>query len=836
MATDALAQARLETLKQQQRGLVTGLVWGFLALALLAGWLYAKDWEEGFPAVIGTAVLALIMLVLAIWQFRLGRRAGPGPAEAETMLRGGRRMLARALFAVAGILLALLIWLAIQRGFTMALPELSSGVILAIIGLGAGTFLFAEPGARLNQDQVLQQLAARRQPLMVGLFVVGGISVAACLVVTFTTGVSTAFPEAVGAGLVGLVAVWAALWLLVNAATPLTPTRLRILTLTVGGLVGLIIAVMTIIRAVMWWNDVFAGGLRTWQGEGSWRLWVCFYVELLGLVILYASLLLAYPDIRVNVLLRRLLFGYNAVLTGLLLLAILVVINVTVYAYYPYTFEWTKTRGLYSLSPKSKHLLENLKEPVTIYVLMSAGAESYRDVRTLLQNVQIYTNRVQVEYISPDLQVDRFRKLMQRFPKLAQERNPMERGGARGLLVVYGPDTGEVNKPPPNAFIPAGSLTETRPVGRNEPGEPPKVFREFKGEDLLMTELRTLARGGEQSVIYFTQGHGELDIRDNEPGTINGAGLFVELLKKKRYQVRGLVWGPPPKKGGDPLLSYSQKGPESPHEVPRDATTLIIAQPQLPYEKDVLATLEKYAESKGRLMVLSNIKVQPNTFTRVETGLEALLKKYGVELGNDFILTYRGRLPEVSVAVPPRRSTNEIARAFQNTTQFYVQMARTVKPLTGQGAYHAQTILEVRSPPNPPVFWAEKDLQNLRNLDGYLRSLTRDQIEDLRSTEPLPVGVAVSDKDRPMLVVYGDALMISNDVRFPQIRYFDLMASSLEWLAGRPENIGIEPRKDSFFRFHSPTIHFGRMVFLPTGLILLSLLGVGAGVWVVRRR
>jgi hypothetical protein len=836
MASDAdvLAQGRLETLRRQHGTMVVGLFWGAVVLALLTAWLAVRHWQEARPVVVGAAVLTLAALALAVWQLRAGFAAGREPGPAEAALRRQRRPVAFVVFLIAGVLLLLLLWLATQQGWLAVFPEFLSGVVVALVGLGAGALLLLEPGVAFSQERVLQNLAALRQPLLVGLLVVGAGLVVLGIVVLVTQGPREAFPEIAGSGLLGLLLVGAGLYLLLTPGTALTPANLRVVVLTVGGLAGLVVAVLTVLRALLWWNEYFAAGVTAWRGEGAWRLWVCFYVELLGLAVIFGSLLLARADIRVNPVMRRLLFGYNTALTGLLLLAALVVFNVTVYAWYPYTFEWTKTRGLYSLSDKSKATLEGLKEPVTVYVTMSQRTPDFIDVRTLLQNVQTFTNKVRVEYISPDLQVDRYEALLKKFPKLAQEKRA---GGARGVLVVYGPEGTKTT--PPNAFIPEASLSGTRAGPERGENEPPGFLREFKGESLLMTELRFLAKGGVRPAVYFTQGSREPDLAD--VSTRRGTGLLAKYLRDQRYEVRGLVWGAPPPgaKAAGALTAYSQKDLDAPHEVPADAMAVVIVQPQVRYPKGALDALRKYLDGKGKLLVLTNPLAAPPSFTLIETGLEDLLAKYGVELGKGYILHLNPSDPReppfVNRAIVSSEGKNPLA-AFQDIV-FTVRTARTVRPQTGAGAYRAETILEVPLLNVQPIIWSESDLRTMRDPEVYVRSLLRDPQELVQkaSRDPLPVGVAVKDgKDQPTLVAFGDATLAYNERAQSEI-YAALLSSSLEWLAGRPENIGIEPRKTNFFTFRRE-VSIPGMVFLPAGLIALGLLGVGAGVWVVRRR
>src|SRR5437762_2027264 len=101
------------------------------------------------------------------------------------------------------------------------------------------------------------------------------------------------------------------------------------LILAVGGVSGFLVWVLSLVLAYRWSATIF-GGLEAWQGPNWWQLWVCVLAMLGGLAIMFVSLLPARAVERSNMVLRRLLYGYNAVLTGLLLLAILMVVNVLV--------------------------------------------------------------------------------------------------------------------------------------------------------------------------------------------------------------------------------------------------------------------------------------------------------------------------------------------------------------------------------------------------------------------------------------------------------------------------------------------------------------------------
>jgi hypothetical protein len=88
------------------------------------------------------------------------------------------------------------------------------------------------------------------------------------------------------------------------------------------------------------------------------------------------------------------------------------------------------------------------------------------------------------------------------------------------------------------------------------------------------------------------------------------------------------------------------------------------------------------------------------------------------------------------------------------------------------------------------------------------------------------------------MAVFGFASFITNP-RLDETRgvaaFFDFFAGTLDWLREKATNIGIEPRQYKNYMLEQSTSAF-RLVFLPGILALVCIVGLGAGVWVVRRR
>ncbi len=68
---------------------------------------------------------------------------------------------------------------------------------------------------------------------------------------------------------------------------------------------------------------------------------------------------------------------------------------------------------------------------------------------------------------------------------------------------------------------------------------------------------------------------------------------------------------------------------------------------------------------------------------------------------------------------------------------------------------------------------------------------------------------------------------------------FDLIGVTVDWLRDRPPvaAVGIEAKKYQEYRFPEPAgVDTTRLLYLPLTLGLLAVVGLGAGVWVIRRK
>lgn len=841
----------MQPLLSQRRFLGWALLWGAIVLGIMALWLYTKYIDAPALLVWGFVVLAVASLGLAIWLLR-------SPAKPqEASLQNQRHIVGMALGAGGVVLGIAAVWLGFGWGLVALGESLGLG-ILALIAVGASARLLSRPQATSVQERVLQGLIERRLGASTALQVVGVIVAIFGLWLRFWSREVTAerppvdLPLWLGPILIGLLCISIGAYL--RFTPDLTVERARLFVLIFGGGLGLLIALFTAWQA--WnWRNVFFGGLPAWRGPQAWQLWLCAYLELAGLILMFACLGLARADIRVNPVLRRALYGYNAVLTGLLLLVFLIVLNIVVYVAFPFTFNWSESGGLYALSPKSIDILENLEKPTKVYLVMSRQSGLIEEVRHLLNNAQAVTNQLDFEQVNPDRDPERYLELAKKYPELKTD--PFVPGSGRGVLLVYN----EGGAKPEHRFLSQDKLTEANPIKRTQ---------SFVGEKVIMQELQYFMTEKRKSTVYVLQGNGEMSLKGRgffrlEPNrSMSELGLsrLVDRLRKENFEIKGLSFAPPPAKPDDQIVHLPEPVEGKRKEIPEDAGVVVIPGPGIALGKDTLEALERYLEGKGRLICLMEVVTDRAYKEMISTGLEDFLKKYGVEVTNQYVHSFgfvgRDRKGQRAVeydtaptqvyATPAEEGHSQLAKKFAGEA-FLLTTARVVKPSSGPpGKYQVQTLLEV-SPRlgvggRPVQFniWGE-DVSALRDPQRHNRDIPIDVVDRKRSPEAIPVAVTVHEgTDKPRMIVMGDAEFISDRYliqppgEIPPDVYYSFFASMIDWLTERP-GLGIRPREPGIYVMKTEVLReTGRLVLTPGLMMLLGVCGLGVGIWVVRRR
>src|SRR5262249_15114557 len=163
-----------------------------------------------------------------------------------------------------------------------------------------------------------------------------------------------------------------------------------------------------------------------------------FPESVVGLIIMFVSLLLARTQEQSSPGLRRLLYGYNAVLTSYLLLFILIIINVLAFNYVPAQADYTDL-GIYTLNQKSENILKGLEKPVTVYLIVESYDQVSKDVSVLEQNCKNATNKISFRTLSRDMDRTKVADLISKY-QLVDD---------LGMLVVYGDE----DEKPESTFV-----------------------------------------------------------------------------------------------------------------------------------------------------------------------------------------------------------------------------------------------------------------------------------------------------------------------------------------------------------------------------------------------
>lgn len=870
MATTETTQPSADYLAGNRRTFAYGLWWAAAMLVILGRWLDAKYASISPLVVYGFYTWAAILFGQGLRQV-LPSAVAMLPAEQKNKILLNQRRtlgLTLVLWGLLGIAAALgiAVWQAMQAsgGFSFSqvmetFPETFGLAILSFISLAAGRSQLRQPSVAMA-PQTLENLLPKIPALSLSFIAVGAVFIGLAVWLFFIRKVrlDEGFPELGMFALLGIIGLWAGLWLFLKPREEISADRLRIFFLVVGGAAGLVIAIMTLARAWAWREELFFGGISAWQREGAWRIWLLGYVELFGLTFMFASLLLARADIRKNAVLRRTLYGYNAVVNGLLVIAILVLVNIVAYAALPYRFDWSGTRGIYTLHSATKNLLAGLKEPTSVYVMLSQSREGIGDVRTLLENAQAETNLLKIRYVSSGLHEEDFTKLLVRFPEIRPEQQAARFGDVQGgILLVYGktPEQVEAMDPKKEAaelakiahtFIPANKIFET-------PFDPHTKQQRtlFRGEEEIVKEIRFLAENKTKRQIYFLQGNDELDINISDavprggnlwmPMRKLGIGHLVKKLEDDNFDVKGLDFGKKPLGKPEPKTTYVEaSGAEKRKEVPDDAWAVIVAAPGKPVDKEVFDALDRYMQKKGRMIILFDVIAERDSNTIPPNGFEEFVSKYSVQATNEFVMRVplgaQDRNLVVIRSFTPHESKSAIAKRFDSTIQLLT--ARVVKPASGKGIFQAETFFAAPQLRDQDV-WGEADLSALSDPFNYVLLLDKRGLLEKRITEPqfVPISVTVTEGDKPRMVVMGDADFVTNDLltrtRDREV-YYGIISSALDWLGDRPV-IGIPPKQTSTFMLPG-AIETPRLILMPLLLMSVSVLGLGIGVWVVRRR
>ncbi len=578
----------------------------------------------------------------------------------------------------------------------------------------------------------------------------------------------------------------------------------RLLVLGMGGGLGLLLMLASLLFFYLW-----SESLQAWLDRGDWKQarWVLgpLLGTLIGAFALFFAIQPARADERHDPLLRRFIYSANFLLTVLLVLVALIVVNVIIAREMPAQLDTTAT-GFYSLSEPTRQLLERLEEPIHVYAIMANTTDrELNDIRQLLIAFRdVSRGRVQVRFLSQAADKAELASLLDKYPQF--ELTLAQRTTAAAVLLTAG--EGEKR----HAVLSDNDFFEGR---------------SFVGESRLYREIVSLAGSDRKPVVYFTQGHGELDVSNNpDVPPDRSANRLRQYLERNYLEVRPLPLNVP-----NPA-------------VPDDAAVVVVADPLNPFSQRAVDSLRAYMnrpEKKGKLLLVADATPGPDGRV-LTTGIEPLLAEYNIGVGNRYIYTW---LPDQVLLGAPAGFSREAARnpLFQSIIRVRPRLdlsrAREMTPLTTHPQYQAKELLLTVG-----TTWVEQE----RPADlgqRWEQILTSEAVmrEVQISPDPRPVAVIVTEGTTPRAAAIGSGSIFTDELaqraRGSPLS-FDLLGVTIDWLRGRDTSVAavnIEAKKYTEYKLPNPrSLNVTRLLWLPLGLGLLSVVGLGAGVWVVRRQ
>ncbi|MBX6326666.1 MAG: GldG family protein, partial [Chthoniobacterales bacterium] len=271
----------------------------------------------------------------------------------------------------------------------------------------------------------------------------------------------------------------------------------------------------------------------------------------------------------------------------LLVLFLVAVVNAIAFKHYR---RWDFSRDQnYTLSDKTKRVLDNLKAKMRITVFFSPNTPITTDVQNLLTEYQYAGHgKIDVENIDPERNLSRAKELFDKYKVVTDE----------SLLVLDYDGRNKAVKASEMADIDASGMSF---------GEGPRVAA-FKGEQAITSAIMDLVEGKKNTIGYVT-GHKEPPLSDSGPISVLKTFIENENIQFKELNLLDL------------------------DAIPAEVKAVMIIGPQYDFSDREMKLLRDYWEKQGRILLL----LDPSAKT---PKLRAFVHELGIKMNDDRLMAF----------------------------------------------------------------------------------------------------------------------------------------------------------------------------------------------------
>ncbi len=482
----------------------------------------------------------------------------------------------------------------------------------------------------------------------------------------------------------------------------------------------------------------------------------------------------------------RLTIGFNVVAQILLVLFLVAVVNAIAFKHYR---RWDFSRDQnYTLSDKTKRVLDTLKAKMRITVFFSPNTPITTDVQNLLTEYQYAGHgKIDVENIDPERNLSRAKELFDKYKVVTDE----------SLLVLDYDGRNKAVKASEMADIDASGMSF---------GEGPRVAA-FKGEQAITSAMMDLVEGKKNTIGYVT-GHKEPPLSDSGPISVLKTFIENENIQFKELNLLDL------------------------DAIPAEVKAVMIIGPQYDFSDREMKLLRDYWEKQGRILLL----LDPSAKT---PKLRAFVHELGIKMNDDRLMAFlRTGIEELALTKdvqarflgdsPITKKLADVRTLFLGGTS-----SLTLEPERVRAAnIRLEPLIEAEK-----GYFAEADY----NTDNQAK-LQADAKQAANLT--FTIGAAAEkggsadqrvQMNSSRLVVVSNAAFVQDNAITQDQQGLDFVSGSLNWLLSREQLIGIAPKIPKPLTFSLSDESLRRLRWIVLVFMPLIPAVLGTVVWWQRR-